>query len=344
MSLRVWFNQGFSSVADAIQIARAADAVGRFSFLASHRLSHNPACLLADEAWDEPGPLQPDAYAEWCLETCRAQHIDLFVPGNYRRVLSRHRSAFEAAGTRLALVASTETLDILEDKSATYTALRAGSQGLVRIPLHRVVRTAADFDAAYVELRRKAPVLCVKPTMGVFANGFYVLEETGDPLTRLLSGVHDRTGLDTFRAALPVEFGATPLMLMEFLPGDEYSVDALAAGGELVVAASRLKGDGCQEVSTRGPAIEIAHDIARCFCLDGLFNLQAKEKDGMLYLLEVNTRMSGGALYSEAVGLDLCYRALLQALGLPMPAWQPGSADPVRVVKTSGFLACPSGR
>lgn len=205
----------------------------------------------------------------------------------------------------------------MKKKHALYDDLKGAD---IAIPPFRIVRTTEEFDAAYAELRQEAPLLCVKPDVGIFGAGFRILEEKGDDMKRILSGDIIRLSLQAFRAALSRSLQKQDIMLMAYLPGLEHSVDVLAHKGELVRAVSRAKMNGRQMLETEGPSIGIARFLTERYRLDGVFNLQTKDWNDQPYLLEINSRMSGGLLYSCMAGVALPYWSILLALGAAIPA------------------------
>lgn len=311
---RVWYNQGLSNVYDAIRLGRRGDMAGELRFLASHSRPDSPVLAAAHEPFIEPVGIDGAAYAGWCLEVCCERRVDLFIPNRGRIELARRAEEFAALGTQLRTLAAPDVLHMLGDKVATARDL-AGTP--VPLPEHRLCRSAAEFDAAYDELRRRHAQLCVKPTRGIYGAGFYVLEEDADPFALLLLEDRNRIGVAEYSRALHTAAAAPDLMLMEYLPGEEHSVDAFAHHGRVVAATARGKQGYSQRVETAGPPIEIARFIASRYSLSGVFNLQTKRRaDGTACFLEVNPRMSGGAHYAEATGLLLPYWAVAIELGL----------------------------
>jgi hypothetical protein len=331
---RVWYNQGLSNVFDAIRQGRAGDTAGELRFLASHTRADSAALAAADEAFEEPGPLEPEPYVDWCLEVCRARAVDLFVPARNRVAVAGRADEFAALGTRVRLLAAPAVLRLLANKADTAADL-AGTP--VPLPEHRRFLTADAFDEAWRELRARHPALCVKPTRGIFGAGFYLLDEGAEALALLLTDDRNRIRPADFRAAFAAAAAPPEFMLMEYLPGDEQSVDAFAHRGEVVAAVSRTKRDSSQRIETDGAAIEVARFVAARYALSGIFNLQTRRRaDGTACFLEVNTRMSGGAFYAEAAGLLLPYWAVAVELGLRDPGEIPG-AVPCAVAPVNAF-------
>jgi hypothetical protein len=338
---RVWFNQGFSNVYDAILLSRAEDRAGELEFAASHALPDSAVRAAGAEFWRDPVlEMGAEEYVEWCLRVCRERSIDLFIPGRRRLEVARSRARFEAeAGTRVSVLASATVLDLLEKKDETYAAVAALP---VPLPEYHMVASLEEFDAAYAELRARHEVLCIKPPVGVYGAGFFVLEEGGDEMERLLAGRTHRIGVQAFRSALAAAREPHRLMLMEYLPGEERSVDAVAEGGELVAAVGRRKTGGAQVLETEGESIELARTLARHFGFSGIFNLQTKDDPkGRGRFLEVNSRMSGGMRFTSFSGVVLPYWSILLALGLRTPGDVPVPRGGLSVRSVGGAVVLP---
>lgn len=339
--MRVWFNKGLSSTADALAVIRDSDRRRRLTLIASHTEIETAVAVFADRFFPEPAdPGDDAAYVAWCLDRCRVEGVGLLVAQRRREALSARRAAFAAAGVRLSVMADPAVLALVERKDALYTDL-AGLDLPAPVPPHRVVRTLAEFDRAVADLSAVAPSLCVKPCAGIFGAGFRILEREGDDLARLLDGgLPQRMGLDAFRGVLDASTQDRPLLVMVTLPGVERSVDVLAHQGRLVCAVARAKAASgvVQALETDGPSIDMAALLVGRYRLDGLFNLQTKEWEGRPYLLEINSRMSGGIAFSCRAGVALPYWAVMLAAGFARPEQVPRPRPGTKVVPVTAVV------
>lgn len=118
--------------------------------------------------------------------------------------------------------------------------------------------------------------------------------------------VPDRAALE----ALPVDEG---LIVQEFLPGEEYSVDVIAdASGHVVAAVPRTRARVDSGVAIAGRTlhdpelIETATVIAEAIGLVGVANVQLRrDRAGRAMLLEVNPRFPGALPLTIAAGVDI---------------------------------------
>lgn len=318
----VWFNQGYSVVRDALLLIREgaqAAGIGNLRLLASHADVHASVLEAADYAFLEPAldraPSGDAAYAAWCAGICDQLSVDLFMVQGRQEAIARHSQLFPET-TRLVLPADAERLATIADKSAFSGLARAAA---IPTPLTRAVDSPAAFDAATDELRRLRLPACIKPREGVFGHGFWLLDDTATLLDALMAGDDRRIAPAVVRDAIATAAGPVRLLVMEYLPGPEWSLDCVCDAGRLVVGVARHKRGRVQEIEVDGPIFGIARAAVDLFGLTGLVNVQFKaaDLDGEdPRLLEINPRMSGGIARTRFAGVNLPWRNLAMLLGL----------------------------
>lgn len=308
----VWFNRTFSHVRGALELIRTGDSKGEFTTLCTHPNPYFSGFLAADETAVEPSHIDEDAYVEYCLQMCRRRGVALFFPGHHAHALIPHRETFAALGTQLCTVASLQAKAALDDKGRFYAA-----HATDRIPGPEVIRVAdyPQYAQAYRSLRARHAVVSIKPATGVYGIGFRVIDEHRRALDHLLHGIDYHVAAQDLERELR-EVGVFPeLLVMEYLPGHEYSVDCLAQEGTLMVALARRKEKGSGNGQTIVQIVEIEETcgrIAALYRLDGIFNVQFREDaQGELRLLEVNARMSGGIAMACLAGPNLPYLSVV---------------------------------
>lgn len=332
--VKVWYNRGLSNTYDVLMSVREAGSA--FVLRATHSDPLAAVSKVAHEFAVEPDGMEDEAYVDWCLRQCREHDIRIFVPQRRREAIGERRECFEAEGIRLSIMGGPNVMGMVDRKHELYADL-AGAD--VPVPAYVVFHTVEEFDAAVAELEPVAGRLCVKPCVGVYGSGFRILEREGCDFRRLLSGDVVRTSFEAFRTVLTGSAQDRDMMLMAYLPGTERSVDVLAHRGRLVRAVSRIKVGSHQILETESPSVEVAKFLTERYELDGVFNLQTKERDGVQYLLEVNSRMSGGLLYACMSGVAFPYWNLMLTAGLASPEDVPAPLPGVKVAPVQGCIA-----
>jgi predicted ATP-grasp superfamily ATP-dependent carboligase len=248
---------------------------------------------------------------------------------------------FAQAGTRVLLAAGPESLATVNDKMRCHAALH----GLLPLPESYLVSSMAEFRAAVSTIESRGHRACFKPVSGAGGVGFYSLDERATPQRRLMEGwAGGITAAESEQILAPL-MPFPQLVVMEHLPGAEFSVDTLAWRGEVRMSLARCKRGSVQTVD-RHPVLEgHMRTVAAHFSLSGLFNAQFRtDKDGVLRFLEVNPRMSGGLGNTEtsgvhllALALELCLHDGLETMPLPTPRL------PVTVLPCRRAIEVPQG-
>ncbi len=286
--MRVWLTRGYS-LARIASIMRAA--------LPGHEVL---VSAVAAPGLVEPDPVDEPAYLEYVRETVAAHNIDVLVPTRRAAAVTR-----AGAGCRIEAAAPADVLELLHDKLAF-------AEALVGDPLLAptlAVRGVDDFERGIDHFAARDTPCCIKPARGVNGIGYQRFTDRAR-LAQLAEPELRETRVDTFARALreaETDGVVPPHALMEFLPGDEISVDALAWHGRLLGHAARTKSaETVQLLSTRHALEPEVRRLVERFELHGLVSVQfRRDAHGVPRLLEINPRPAGGCLFSEAAGCAL---------------------------------------
>jgi len=276
--------------------------------------------LLADEGHVVPEAAS-DSYVGAMAELAHTVGADAILPLSGTELLPLSRSLDQFPGTKV-VVNRTSALEIALDKQRSYAFL----DGRVAIPAHRAVRTYPEFVEAVRALGYPQVPVCFKPSVSKGQRGFRVLREDVDLRGLLLETKPDSTTTTLDQVAPILSQGFDPeLLVSEYLPGMEYSVDSLVAGGETLTMVPRARRQTRSGISSVGvvekdeAVMSAAEEINRAFEFDYNINVQLKySTDGVPKLVEINPRVSGTICLSVAAGPNLPYLAIKQALGEPL--------------------------
>jgi biotin carboxylase len=241
---------------------------------------------------------------------CRQHAIDVLVPSKAVQALVADSARFAAQGTRVLAAGDVATLALLDDKAQFYAAVDCPP---APAPESITVRTLAEFDAAYAALAARHAQLCIKPAVGVYGIGFRRIRTDVSAMDVLLRGMDYQIDLPTLRFMLGQVPSWAPLLVMEYLPGAEYSVDCLADAGVLRCAVARRKGTAAgqgQCIDMRADLQDACARIVAQFGLNGYLNIQFRDGVHGPGLLEVNARMSGGIAMACLAGPNLPWLGL----------------------------------
>ncbi|MHA7129372.1 ATP-grasp domain-containing protein [Algoriphagus namhaensis] len=219
--------------------------------------------------------------------------IDLIYPtmDSVIAYLSRHR---EKLGCKI-IGSSDQTNQIALSKRKTYEELTD------LIPLPRVYNHPSEIS--------EYPVFA-KPEVGYGSNGVKKLRNEAEVLKHV----------SKYPDAL----------VLTYLPGDEYTVDCFTdKAGKLLFVGPRKRNRVQKGISVnttpaanvKQECLEIAERINRALDLRGAWFFQVKkDKDGVLTLLEIATRLGGSSALYRVKGINFALMSVFDAFDYPVAA------------------------
>jgi carbamoyl-phosphate synthase large subunit len=279
---------------------------------------------LVDERYVVPAG-DDEAYIPRMAEIADRVEADVILPLTTAEIepLAANRETFEAT----VMVSDPDALDVANDKGKLYGFL--AEAGFESAPAYHRVDTEDGFVDAVEKLGYPDRPVCFKPPVASGMRGFRVLDERTDRLTRLLEEKPD-TAVTTLEEVLPILSSAEAfpeLAVMEYLPGEEYSVDVLAmddsVGPVVPRSRSRTRAGITFEgtVEQREDLIAEAADISRNLGLEYNVNIQFRyDADGEPKVIEINPRVAGTIIMCVGAGANMPYLGVKHALGESLPA------------------------
>jgi len=299
---------------------------------------------LADAFHIVPPAESPD-FIERLLEVAVQEKVDVILPQVTRELLplAENRTRFEARGIAVA-IASRETIKSANDK---WSVLQAAKACGVPVPQSELTHSEEELKQAVESLGYPAKKVVVKPRLSNGLRGLRILSEETWDVDRFL---REKPGsleirLDELIAIL--QNGQWPeLIVQEFLPGEEYTIDVFR-GRHGAVAVPRLREEirsGITfraKVNLRDDLQTFALKLAEELDLRYAFGFQFKVSDaGIPKLLECNPRVQGTMVTAMLAGCNVIWWAVKEALGEEVIPENPKSkADGMRFIRYWGGLA-----
>jgi carbamoyl-phosphate synthase large subunit len=265
-----------------------------------------------------------ESFAEEVLTLCRQRNIDVVLPLVTKELFpfSANKQLFENAGIRV-LVSPAPAIRIANNKSACYQFLQEKG---IAVPQFRVVKTAEEFIHAAFELGHPQKSFCFKPSVSNGSRGFRIVSDSMNETEQLFNCKPYNVYITYAHALKILSSQAFPeLLVTEYLPGDEYSVDCLAHNGKAVMIVPRLRKKMINGISVQGEFVK--DDTIQAYCskiieaigLHGNIGIQVKKSEtGKPFLLEINPRVQGTIVAGLGAGINLALLAVKQELGLPI--------------------------
>lgn len=274
-------------------------------------MSSSAPALAGCDMWYLVPSIYDTDYITRVLEICQIERIDVLISLNDMElpILAKHRSLFESAGVTLIL-ANDSTIDICSDKYKTFLFCKEKS---IPVPLSFVNLSSA---LSSVSERQLNYPLIVKPRWGSASFGLYVVEseeelvEAYNNCKKALSNSY----LSQFKES------DDDVLIQEYIKGKEYGLDIfndMSGQYRGVVCKEKLsmRAGETDKAVTVDPSrfSEFASIIGKSLQHVGNMDCDFLEKDGQLYLLELNPRFGGGYPFSHEAGANLV-KALLLSL------------------------------
>ncbi|MDR3669553.1 MAG: ATP-grasp domain-containing protein [Holophaga sp.] len=254
---------------------------------------------FADAAYVVPKVGAP-GYLEQMLDVCRREAVDLFLPAldEELAICGEHRDRFEELGTRLML-SGPLALAVCADKLAMFECFQA-----LDIPTARTVPARAYEEGSFARFP-----LIIKPRAGRGGTGVHLARNHAE-------------------AAFFAQY-VERAVVQECLQGVEYTIDVLAdLHSELRILSPRQRLATESGVSSKGlthwreELLEPVRTLVRELSMVGPLNFQCfVGPDGEVAFTEINARMAGTAILSQAAGVPLFQGILDLARGREPESW-----------------------
>lgn len=276
---------------------------------------------LADKHYVVPPGDSPN-YINTIKKIVKKEKIDIVLPLTTNELipLSKNKDEIEKLGTKV-LVSDYENLVVAINKAKTYQIL---SDSRIPIPKFKVIRNLEDFVETAKFLGYPNNPICIKPPISHGSIGFRIINPNVNRF-ELYSKYKPDNSFTTYEEMISIlkEAEKFPeLILMEYLPGEEYSVDILAYRGKTLIVVPRLRVMTRAGITHIGIVVKnkklrkLSEMIIKILNLSYNINLQFKNSSNKEpKLIEINPRVSGTIVASVAAGANLPYLAIKLALG-----------------------------
>lgn len=294
---------GGPGIIKALKKAGFSLYTGDCNSLASGRFLHDQFIQLpkADE----------DEFIPFVLNFCITHNVNVVFPLVTKELFKFSSAKKVFAENNIAVIVSNfESLSIANDKGRLYQHLQGSG---IPVPFFEIITTTDELINAARRLGYPQVAVVVKPTLSNGSRGVRILQEDIDQYELLFQQKpnHLYSRLETICGVLGSRT-FPPLIVSEYLPGIEFTVDALVQEGipSLMLPRSRTKMNN--GISVQGTFIrdeKIIHycdQILRSLSLDGPIGLQVKQdREGVFKILEINPRIQGTSVAALGMGVNL---------------------------------------
>ena len=271
-----------------------------------------------------------DGYYDRLYNLCRVLGVDIIIPSIDDELvpLRNMKEKFAAIGTNIS-VSDCPGLDIATNKLRFLELMEREG---VPHPRYRAFDDPDGFDKAVEEIGCHEDAVCVKALDKAGSRGFRIIDPEIDLFQKMLDEKPTSRYLsfDSFREMFVSSKLRPTMMVQEYLPGDEYSVDLLADHCKVLYMVGRLNTvvDNSipleSELKEDVEAYEISRRIVELLeldgnvCIDFLYNAEDH-----IIPIEVNARISATVSLCAKGGVNLPALQVMKMLGMKLPAAEP---------------------
>lgn len=249
--------------------------------------------FMCDKFYTVPAANDEEKYISRLKEIMLIEKPDILFPQSSAEVhpISKHKKGFEFLGAKV-LVASSYEIEVCNDKAMTYRMLEGTG---VPLPRTYYPKNMDEFLECSKLLGYPEKDICFKPNISKGSRGFRIISSRINRAHLILNErpnnlyITMEDFIDIFKdEKFPL------IMLMEYVEGNEFTVDAFSINGEMILRTAKTR----DSINTglamafktidRSDLIEYSKKIVEKIRIDYYANIQFKGDK----LLEINPRVS----------------------------------------------------
>ena len=302
---------GFVSIVKALKASTVYD----MKIIGSDYIATLSSREFVEQIYVLPDNRSPE-FSESLLELCIKQSVDVVLPirTDDQIPICKSLGEFRKAGVEPAIV--TTDLELLESLLNKRKLMEYCNNVIgLETPKFLYSNNKDGLRGDVEELGYPDVPIAIKPSYSMGSRGLRILDESIDRRRHFFeekpSGIYST--LDDVLATIGNDF--PEILAMEYLPGDEYTIDALCRKGQTFAVIPRLRKKMTGGITTSGVVVK-DHNyekikssvelIVEGFGLSYNVGTQFREStEGIPLLLEVNPRLQGTTTMSVAAGVNI---------------------------------------
>lgn len=279
---------------------------------------------LCDSFYQIPKPSE-ESFIPSLLNICNKDKVDVILPQVTDELpqLSSHRIDFERIGMKVAI----SNKGAIETSNNKYELLKISRELKLPTPEFFLADNFDDLETYIKELGWPEKPVVVKPPISSGMRGLRIVVESFDRRTSFYTEKPSAVFLNKQELRNILGHVFPKLLVMEFLPGKEYSVDLLTANETTVIPRSR---DVIRTGITFGGTVEKNEEIIKYsrglgkrLGLEYAYGFQFKlDENNVPRVIECNPRIQGTMILSTLAGANITYGAVKHALGEKVPKFK----------------------
>lgn len=305
--MRIWLNHWFSTAYYFIDMLKEDG----YYIIASNERDTCVYKMNANEFYLEP-KFNKETYLDYCLKFCKEHNIDVFFVKRGMDIIIKNIKKFEDLNIKVICEQDYEKYSMLQNKYETMNYFK--QKNFINIPEMKIVTNVSEFENVYNEMINKYPKLCIKYNQDEGGMSYKLISERKPNIDRITENNGLVYSFNYVKSCLETVKDFKPLIIMPYLEGSEISIDCLGLKDKLLAIPRYKLNNRVTKIDMDEELIHIANIFYKDLKLDGPFNIQFRYSNNILYLLEINTRLSGGSWKEKYIGVNfpnLCVKKFL---------------------------------
>lgn len=278
---------------------------------------------LVDKFYVLPPAKDPE-FIDTVLACCIQEKVKVVLPLVTRELMpfARNKERFAVHGIAVSVM-DESILKIANNKVNLLTTLR--NLG-ISTPEFMEVNTVAELEEACRALGYPEKAVCVKTAVGNGSRGVRILDNHKSRYDRFFQEKPNSMYIsyEELIRTLSERDEIPQMMVMEYLPGDEYGVESLCVDGKEIISIGRYNSVVLNSITQecrieyREDAMALAHTVNSTLKLSGLIGYDMKyDRFGHVQVMEINPRLTATVMAYAAGGVNLPYLQIKQLLHEP---------------------------
>ena len=289
-------------------------------------MNDDPTILqMMDAMYQVPAAADP-SYTDRLYEICVQEKVDIIMPIMSAELpgLVADKERFAQIGT-IVSVSNLESVMIANNKYRLYQFMKDHGMSMPRFTR---IDKADDLEAAFRYVGYPESPVCVKATELSGSRGIRIVDPSKSRFDILFSEKPNSLYItyEELDTILHEKEEIPELLVMEALPGAEFSIDLVADHGKILYMAARQSNSIVASIPMEATlfhdeeAYRIAERVVELLRLDGNADLDFKyDRNGRPVLMEMNPRLAATMEIFMQGGMNLPYLRIKQLLGEELP-------------------------
>lgn len=290
-------------------------------------MNPNASCKDLVDAFHVIPPASSENFIDSVYEVAVAESVQVILPIVTRELMkfAEAKAKFEEAGIKVSVL-DVDSLSIVNDKAALLEFCRDSG---FPVPDFRIALTADEVEASLASLGCNRRPVYVKSALGNGSRGVRFVDPTRSKYDMFFNEKPDSACMtkDDIMAALREKDSIPKMVVMEALPGVEYSADAIGIAGETKYLAIRKSPVVRSSITLESTIVDepriktLCENLIEKLSISGSIGFDFRaDAAGYPQIMEVNPRLTATVVLNAAAGMNFPYLEVKRLLGEALPA------------------------